>query len=356
MPRDPKAYQYPPDFRTRGAQYEIDSFPPRPAAEPRPTDWEELREIPRVVSIPEEPLEDESTPKLLGGEGGAREVTITHRRVAYAKDLTALVRVANPSEVSFATATGRQFGNPTDALNPFNSLSTVGFAPDLPANLHQSLEVVGKCLVGHQDLQVELPFNIPLGQVVRLSQVGSVIRVGAVLSPRYFPKLTVGGVSAWLVDATGSSFVRNAVFDGIVPLDRFAVPPTSPVQTQGFCGEGFSSPVPPQRIFFGWVDSGVAQNTQHLCPVPRGAQTIFLMADASVANNDPAAGGAFQGFGLLFNQICLSPGGATTRRVLNFPAGVTVPLRADCVTIEVVNITAAPAVAIPFELQYDVGF
>ena len=355
MPRDRDAYDYPPGYVPRGAQYEIESYAPRPAAGARPTDWEELRELPRVVAVPEEPLEEESTPKLLGGQGGAREVTVAFRRVAYAKHLTAVVRVANPSEISFATVDGTQFGNPTDATNPFNSLTAAGGLA-LPGNLMQSLEVVARCLVGHQDLQVELPFNMPLGQVVRVAQVGSVIRVGATLSPRYFPKLTVGGVSAWLVDATGSNFVRNAIFDGIVPLDKFAVPPTSPVQTQGFCGEGFSAPVPPQRVFFGWVDAGVAQNTQHLCPVPRGAQTVLLMADASTVNNDPAAGGAFQGFGLLFSQICQSPGGGTTRRVLNFPPNVTVPLRADCVAIEVVNVAAAPAVAIPFELQYDVGF
>lgn len=355
MPRDPRAYDLPPGHVPRGAQIELENYGPRPAAEPRPTDWEGVRNLPRVVAIPEEPLEEEAMPKLLGGRGGAREVTMCFRRVAYAKDLTALVRVANPAEVSFATSDGTQFGNPADATNPFNTLPAAGGLA-LPANIVQSMVVVGKAVVGHQDLQVELPFNVPLGQIVRLSQVCSVIRVGAVLSPRYFPKLTVGAVSSWLVDSTGSNFQRNAIFDGIVPLDRFATPPTSPVQTQGFVGEGFSAPVPPQRIFFGWVDAAVAQNTQHLCPVPRGAQTVFLMADASAVNNDPAAGGAFQGFGLLFNMICQSPGGATTRRVLNFPPGATVPLRSDCVAIEVVNTGAAPAVAFPFELQYDVGF
>ncbi len=352
-PRDPRAYDLPPGHSYRGAQIELDNYLPRPAAEPRPTDWEEVRDLPRVVAIPEEPLEEESSPKALGPE--AREVTVCYRRVAYARALTALARVANPSEVSFTTAAGVQVGNPTDATTPFNTLATAGGLV-LPANIAQSLEVVGRVLVAHQDCNFEIAVNLPLGQVVRISQMASYMRVGATLSPRYFPKLDVAGVKSWLVAASGSNFQRNAIFDGIVPLDRFAVAPTLPVQTQGFVGEGFTSPVPPQRIFFGWVDAAAAQNTQHLCPVPRGAQTALLMADASTANNDPAAGGAFQGFALTFNMICLSPGGATVRRTLNFPAMTTLPLRADCVAIEVVNVSAAPAVAVPFELQYDVGF
>lgn len=356
MARDPRAYDLPPGHSYRGAQVEIDSYGSRPAAAPRPTDWQEVRDLPRVVALPEEPLEEEATPKLLGGQGGAREVNVCFRRTAYAQPLTALVRVASPSEISFVSADGTQFGNPADAANPFEPLSVAG-GLILPDGLSQALEVVGKMLVGHQDLQVEIPFNMPLGQIVRLAQVGSVVRVAATLSPRYFPKLDAAGVKSWLVPASGSNFQRNAVFDGVVPLDRYATPPASPVQTQGFVGEGFSSPVPPQRIFFGWVDAQAGQNTQHICPVPRGAQTALLMSDATGADNDPAAGAAFQGVRLLFSQICQSPGAATTRRVLNFPPLTTVPLRADCVAIEVVNVDVPPALTpVPFEIQFDVGF
>lgn len=318
-------------------------------------DEELQRDFPKVVTLDELPIEDMSGTTPLEGDQWA---PVCRMRRTSSRALTALARVMSPIETSFAAASGANAGGITDTTNPFNVTEVPATsALVLPANLKQQIEVIGSLVVGHGDLMVEIPFNMPYNRIVRLSQFGSVIIVKAKTTSRYYPSITTGGVVSWLVASSGSSFDRNEAFNNPPPASRNAVF-TRSLMMQGFAGEGFTSPVPPMRTFFGWVEAAVAQNTQHLCPVPRGAETVFLMSDFSNVNNDAAgAAAAFQGVRLQFNQICLSPGGATTRRVLNAPVGVTVPLRSDCVAIEVVNIDVSPvATGVPFELQYDVGF
>jgi hypothetical protein len=321
------------------------------------SDRDQIRSLPGVVAFDPPPEQDASGPQLIIGDQGC-EICRYKTADGNAADLTVVARVFPPREGAFQNpGGGASVSTTTDATQPFNTQAETTIT--LPATIQQSIEVLGYLRVGHQDCSLEIPFNMPLGQLIRAQTMGSAVSVFARLTTRYYPKLVSAGVVSWLVNAAGSNFDRNVAFDNPPPVSAnitaAAMAALLPLQMQGFVGRGFTSPVPPQRIFFGWIDAAVAKNTQHLCPIPRGAQTVLLMADASTANNS-AADPNFQGFGVTFNQVCLSPGGGTVRRTLNFPPNVTVPLRADCVAIEVCNTDAAPGQAFPFELQYDVGF
>jgi hypothetical protein len=315
------------------------------------------RETPGIVIYDEPPLEDVSNAQaVLQGDQQQQICRVKYRAC---QELTAVVRVFPPQDGSFAVASGAGNVTVTDSTNPFNNIGTSAtFLPVLPATLQQMVEVIGYLTASHQNNQMIIPFNMPLGQLVRVQHVGSRFDVAARLACRYTPKLGAGSIFSWLVPPTGSNFDRCAAFDNPPALSLFASQELQrPLLVQGFCGKAFTSPVPPSRIFFGWIDPLAVQNTQHLCPVPRGAQTVILMCDITNVNNDPGAGAAFAGVRMQFNMICQSPGAATTRRMLNFPSGTTVPLRSDCVAIEVVNVDSPPAgQAIPFELQFDVGF
>lgn len=317
---------------------------------------EQLQEgYPRVVTLDELPIQDVSADVPLEGDQTSLVCMI---RMTASQALTALARVCSPMEASFASSGGAPVGGFTDANNPFNTTTIpAGSTLVLPANIAQQIEVLGIAICGHQDLMVEIPFNMPLNRIVRLSQFGSSMIVKARVIARYTPSITVGNTVSWLIGPTGSSFDRNEAFNNPPPVSRNATFARA-LMLQGFVGKGFTSPVPPMRIFNAWVEPLAIQNTQHICPIARGAETVFLGSDGSNANNDAAGSTApFQGVRLMFNQICLSPGATTTRRVLNQPANVTVPLRSDCIAIEVVNIDVPPAATgVPFELQYDVGF
>lgn len=316
------------------------------------------RNTPGIIIYDEPPIEDSSSgpQSILTGDNQQEVCRVKHTSC---KDLAAVVRVFPPQEGSFPLPQGGNVGpggnlSITDASNPFNQPPNT--IAGLPATLSQMVEVIGYLSVGHQNAQLIIPFNMPLGQFVRLQHVGSFLQVSARLTPRYTAKLGAGSIFSWLVAPAGSNFDRNVAFDNPPALSSGIAGVIRPLMLQGFCGKSFIAPVPATRIFFGWVDALAVQNTQHLCPVARGAQTVLLKADGSAANNDPAAGAAFQGAGLTFNEICQSPGGGTSRRLLNQPANTTVRLSSDCVCIEVVNTTVPPVGATPrFELIYDVG-
>lgn len=323
------------------------------------TDEEMQADLPRVVTLEELPLEEASAPQIIRDDN---LVQVCKRRITYAKALTALVRVMPPNEGTITLAAGDTIGQTvsppaTDATNAFN-VSNIPATSSLvlPNNIQQALEVIAFVKCGHGDLSMEIAVNVPYGQIIRISQMASVMQVDARVTSRYYPSITVGGVVSWLVGADGSSFARNELFNNPPPVSING-PTLRPLQMQGFVGEGFTSPVPPSRNFFGWVEPLAVQNTQHLCPVPRGAQTVILISDATSTNNDPGASEAFNGVMLQFNMICKSPGGATTRRVLNAPPFTTVPLRSDCVALELCNVDVpAAGIGVPFEFQYDVGF
>lgn len=326
---------------------EVLAFDPRQGM-PDETDRQQLARLHKIVSVPLMPRVEVAVPQNLQGDN---TVDACHYETWYAEALTTVCRVVPTAEGSILNPITGLSTSTADATNPYNGVGTAF----LPANLLQQIEVVGRILFGHGDCEQELAFNMPLGQLIRVQTMASAIKLKARLEPRYTPKLGVAPSFFWL---SASAFQRNNLFNN-PPNNILSAngpvagwPPPTPVQVQAFVGRGFTSPVPPNRIFFGWVDAAAAQNTQHLCPIPNGAGTVILVSDATAVNNDPAAGGAFQGVGLTFNQVL-----ASGRRSLNFPPDTTVPLRADCVTIEVVNVGIPPAgQGVPFELQFDVGF
>lgn len=307
--------------------------------------------------------QDASNPVTLQSDA-QQEICRYRDRMGIAEALTATVRVFPPEDGSFQSPglfdprfpTG-QVGNITDANNPFNVQAASGGLV-LPGNIKQAFEIVGILQSGHAGMDLKIPFNMPLGQLLRLPITASAASISAQFSPRYTPKLGAGAVFSWLVPPTGSNFDRNAAFDSIVRGSQFIAEQPVPVQLQGFVCKGYSNPLPVLRLFFGWIDAGAPQNTQHLCPVPRGAQNVLLFSDVTAQNNDPGAGAAFQGVRLMLNQINQSPGAATTRRgSLNNPAMTTLPLLPDCSAIEVVNLDggAKVPVAVPFCLVFDLG-
>lgn len=322
---------------------------------------------PRYAGRPQDPEADEAldhdagNPCILQADS-IEEICRYRDRRGVSHDLTATVRVFPPQDGSFQSpgiADPRfplgMVGNITDETNPFgiaNAGSTT--AMNLPANIPQCREVIGYMEGGHQGMDLKIPFNIPLGQLLRLPFAGSALNISARFAARYTPKLGSGAIFSWLVAPAGSNFDRCSAFDTPPPASMFVNLAATPVLLQGFVGKGFSAPMPAKRIFFGWVDAAAAAGTQHLCPVARGAQTVLLLSDASNANLTGAA--AFGGVGLTFNQICQSPGGGTTRRMLNFPANTTILLRSDCCAIEVCNVDVPGAgQGVPFELVYDLG-
>lgn len=316
---------------------------------------EELQNgLPKVVTLDELPIEDISG--IVPIEADQTALVCKLRRTS-SRALSAMARVMSPLETSYANSSGVNAGGTTDETNPFNiTLVPATSTLVLPANIKQQIEIIGFLTVGNSDLMIDIPFNMAYNRIVRLSQFGSVLIVKARATSRYYPSITVGGVVSWLVGADGSNFDRNEMFNNPPPASRNATGPRS-LMVQGFAGEGFTAPVPPMRSFFGWVEPLAAQNTQHLCPIPRGAESVFLMSDFSAANNDPAAGAAFQGELLQLNFVHLSPGGGVTRRVLNAPVGSTVPIASDAVAVEVTNVSVpAAGIGVPFELMYDVGF
>lgn len=314
-------------------------------------------------NVPTDPMLDQDASNPVTLQGDAQQEICRYRdRMGVADALTGTVRVMPPQEGSFSSPglfdprfPNGNVGNITDATNPFNSQGVAGGLV-LPANLMQCYEIVGVLQEGHAGMDMKIPFNMPLGQILRLPFAASAASISAQFTPRYTPKFGGPTIFSWLNGPTESNFDRCTAFDSITRASTFVAAQPTPVQLQGFVCKGFSTPVPVSRIFFGWVDALALQNTQHLCPVPRGAQTVILLCDITNANNDPAAGAVFAGIRMQFNMICQSPGAATTRRMLNFPSGTTVPLRSDCVAIEVVNIDIPPAgQGVPFELQFDLG-
>lgn len=314
------------------------------------------------------PLKVEASgPKNIFANQGEPVAVICAAEGYESDDMTAVVRVADPGDtaglvdinmpmVSQAVSAARQFG-PANT-DPFTGAAAPA-GLGLPANILQQIEIVGYLTQGHEDLAFTIPFNMPVGQIIRLAATGSSIKVKARIIPRYFAKLGVSPDFQYIVAGTtiAADRERNRLFNN-PPTDALAQNltsggiPTTGVQIQGYVGRGFASPVPPQRIFFGAIDSGVGLGIRYRCPIADGAQTVLLMSDATAANNDGAGGAGFAGTMLGFYQIC----GNNGRRTLNFPPNVTVPLRADCTSIEVFNITQPTVEGIPFELQYDVGF
>lgn len=313
------------------------------------------RETPGIVIYDEPPLEDVSNANAILQNDNAAEICRVKYRAC--QELTAVVRVFPPQAGSFAVASGSGNVTALDATDPFNNLTAQNMGANaLPATLPQTTEVIGYMMAAHQNTQIILPFNMPLGQILRVQHVGSMLNLSARLTARYTPKLGSGAIFSWLTPPTGSNFARNNAFDNPPALSQFVTGLQIPLRLEGYCGKAFTAPIPPKRIFFGWIDALAVANTQHLCPVPRGAMTVVLKCDTSNLNNDPGAGAAFQGTRLMFNEICQSPGAGTFRRLLNQPSNTTVLLSSDCVCIEVVNVDAPPAgQAARFELIYDLG-
>lgn len=348
------------DQNTPHAEGEVVAFEPRGVMPEPDRARKQHAELPRVVAVPPWPLVIDAGPKNLVGPD---QVSFTWE-MPYPEATTALVRVATPGEIAGLNDASQTATTPPSEFGPSNTNPFAGFAPlaglSLPASLKQQIEIIGRIEQGHGDFSASIPFNIPMGPIVRIPAVGSSIKVYARIVPRYTAIIATGGTTfTWLStdDATRNALFNDPPLTTLADSIGVASIPTTPVQIQAFLAKGFTDPIPPQRIFFGWVPAGVTQNNQFLCPVARGAGTVLLMADASAANNDPVAGAGFAGCTLTFNQILLG-GGAITRRSLNFPANTTVPLRADCVAIEVCNVTNGASVpqGVPFELQYDLGF
>ena len=314
------------------------------------------RNTPGIVIYDEPPLEDLSSgpQSILVGDNQQEICRVKHTTC---KDLAATVRVFPPNEGSFPLPQGGNVGpggtlGISDASNPFNVPTNT--VPGLPATLAQMTEVIGYLQVAHQNTSIEIPFNMPLGQFIRLQHMGSAMRVAARLTSRYTQKLGGGTLFSWLVPPTGSNFDRNVAFDNPPAVSKQISDNLRPLMLQGFCGKSFIAPVPATRIFYGWTDGGLAAGARHLCPVPRGAQTVLLKCDGSNANLT----GTDPGITHAFFEICQSPGfaGPPFRQLLNQPANTTVRLSSDCVAIAVVNIDATGAGNTPrWELIYDLG-
>lgn len=244
------------------------------------------RNTPGIIIYDEPPIEDVSSgpQSLLFGDNQQEICRVKHTTC---KDLAATVRVFPPAEGSFPLPSGGNVGpggnlGISDATNPFNTPTNA--TAGLPATLAQMVEVIGYLSVAHQSCNLVIPFNMPMGQLVRLQHVGSFMQVSARLTARYTPKLGGGTLFSWLVPPTGSNFDRNIAFDNPPGLSQNISGQIRPLMLQGFCGKSFIAPVPATRIFYGWTDAGLAAGARHLCPVPRGAQTVLLKCDGSAAN------------------------------------------------------------------------
>ena len=333
--------------------------------------------LPRVVACPPWPLVLDGTPKNIVGP----EQQSCAWEMPFPDALTCLCRVAPPWEIAglndpsnaiFASSQNLFDGSPVtyhgnppteygpSNSNPFAALTALG-ALNLPASLFQAIEVLGRFVQGHDDISFEIPFNMPLGQILRVPAAASSLKLYARLISRYTPIINLGGgVFTWLSSdpATRNALFNDPPFSDLTTNVGVANIPTTPVQLQAFMCKGYTQGLPPMRYFFGWVPAASAQNTQFLCPVARGAGTVLLQSDASAVNNDPAAGAGFAGAVFTFNQILFGGAGTPRRQGLNYPPNTTVPLAPDCIAIEVVNVTNGGALpqGVPFNLQYDVGF
>lgn len=359
------------DQNTPHAEGEVIAFEPRgvlPDAQTERTALQGVVNRGQIIIAYQPPLKVEASgPKNIVANAGEPVAVICAAEGYQCESMTAVVRVADPGEIAGIVDTNVPIVAGSTAATTYGPSNTDPFtaaaapaALGLPANILQQIEVLGYLIQGHEDLSHEIPFNMPVGQLIRLQATGSSIKVKAMLIPRYFQKFGSGSDFQYMVAGTtlAADRLRNNLFN--YPTNTLAANlttvgmPTTPVQVQGYVGRGFTDPVPPQRIFFGAFDAGVAQNVRMRCPVGKGAQTVFLCSDGSAANNDPAAGAGFAGVTLMFAQIC----GNNGRRTLNYPANTTIPLRSDCTAIEVVNVTNGAAVpeGVPFEVHFDVGF
>lgn len=356
--------------------HEVAAFEPQGALPDAQTERSALQDVVRdnrIIIAYEPPLKVEASgPRNLVAANGAPETVLCAAEGYQCESMTATVWVADPGETAgidntlFPLAANIAAGGTPNAnfgpsnTDPFTPVAAPA-ALGLPNNILQQIEVIGYLVQGHEDVAMTIPFNMPVGQLIRLNAAGSSVKVKCAIVPRYFAKLGIAPSFQYIVAGTtiAADRQRNNIFDfAAAQLGQCFTAgtlPTTPVQLQGYVGRGFTAPVPPQRVFFGAIDAAAAQNTQYRCPIPRGAQTVLLLADASTVNNDAGGTAPFAGAALTFN---FSTGGNTNRRSgLNFPANVTVPVPADATAIEVVNVgaTVLPA-GVPFQLQYDIGF
>jgi len=313
---------------------------------PIPPRVQRYPEIPVFKQFPAEILEDYGRQRTTIGGQGADILRLKLQTIA--ENLALNVRVIPSWESAIA-----------QLVDPWAGVVD----PALPADLPNQIEAIARLSWGHDGANNDAIMNVPCGQAARMNVIASWIKVIGDLVPKYGPTFAISAGPPTLVGfLSASDNVRNNLFN-FPQANALALAGlnTKSVEMVGWGGKGTQAQTSgpndvsarPQRRFFGFIPAGTAQGSLFRCPIAESGTTVNLVTDFDASNFDPAGAIIFSGVPLRFHQVLRSG-----QRLLNYTANTKIPLRADCVAIDVFppTVGVTPARTSIFELIYDLGF